>query len=233
MNYVVIFAGGIGKRMGNETPKQFLKVGGKPIIIHVLEKYSNHPEIDGIIVVCKENLIPECRDYIDTFHVSKVLDVIPGGETGQISIQKGIFFLAEQISTDIKNDIVLIHDGVRPLIDADLISRSIRCTMENGNSIAVSYAIETVITVDDSGQIAQIIDRSKCRNAKAPQCFVLEDIRKAHQNAIHDGISDMIDSAMLMSYYGYRLFTTECDVKNIKITTPNDYYMFKGMYENQ
>lgn len=231
MNYALIFAGGVGSRMDSTIPKQFLKVDNKPIIIHVVEKFSTHDNIDGIIIVCKEKYIFECWSYIKQFNINKVIDVIPGGKTGQISIRNGIFFLKEKLGNDFQKNIVLIHDGVRPLIDHDLITRSISCVIENGNSIAASKAIETVIKIDDDGHIIETVDRSRCRNAKAPQCFWLNDIWNEHLHAINDGIDDMIDSATLMSYYGHTLYTTDCKVENIKITTPNDFYMFKGMYE--
>ena len=230
MNYALIFAGGIGSRMGSKIPKQFLKVDKKPIIIHVMEKFSTHNLIDGLIVVCKKEYIETCKAFVNKFRVRKVIDVISGGETGQESIGKGIRYLIENVSVTPEQDIVLIHDGVRPLIDHDLITRSIRCTQENGNSIAVSPAIETVIRVDSNGHIVETVDRSCCRNAKAPQCFILATIWSVHKRAAQEGRT-MIDSATLMSYYGHQLFITECSPDNIKITTPNDYYMFKGMYE--
>ena len=233
MNYTVIFAGGVGMRMGSSTPKQFLQVGGKPIIIHVLEKFSLHPEIDGIIVVCKKEYIDECREYIRAFGIGKVYDVIPGGETGQGSIRNGVEYLIQNVSENPAKDVVLVHDGVRPIVTGKLISACIAGVKANGNCIAASPAIETVIRVDDDGTLAEIADRSKCRNAKAPQCFILRDLWEAHEKALKDGIENMIDSAMLMSSYGHLLHTTECSPENIKITTPNDYYMFKGMYENR
>lgn len=230
MNYTVIFAGGVGVRMGSNTPKQFLKVGGKPIIIHVLEKFAIHPEIDGIVVVCKEEYIDECKTYISDYGIGKVLDVIAGGETGQQSIKNGVEYLIRNVSKN-QEDIVLVHDGVRPIITKELISECIKGVKENGNSIAAASAVETVIKVNEDGTLAEIVDRSRCRNAKAPQCFVLQELWEAHKKASEDGIENMIDSAMLMSHYGHQLYTVPCSPDNIKITTPNDYYMFKGMYE--
>lgn len=230
-NYAVIFAGGVGSRMGSETPKQFLMVGDKPIIIHVLEVFDSHPLIAGIVVVCVDTHIAECTHLVERFGLQKVLAIIPGGDTGQHSIRNGIKYLVEHHAASSKDDIVLIHDGVRPLIDHDLISRSIACTETHGNSVAVSKAIETVIVIDDDGHIERTVDRSRCRNAKAPQCFRLGDIWTNHLRAEADGIDDAIDSATLMSHYDVQLFTTDCMAENIKITTPNDYYMFRGMYE--
>lgn len=230
MNYALIFAGGVGSRMGSNIPKQFLRVDHKPIIIHVIEKFSAHEDIDGIVVVCKQDYITECESYIKEFNIHKVLAVIAGGNTGQASICCGINYLKETVSRHPEQDIVLVHDGVRPLIDHDLLTRSIQCVKQNGNSIAVSPAIETVIRIDAQGHIIDTVDRSQCRNAKAPQCFFLADIWAVHQQALQDGVTT-IDSATLMSHYGHQLYTTDCKAENIKITTPNDYYMFKGMYE--
>lgn len=231
MNYVVIFAGGVGSRMGSKTPKQFLKVKEKPIIIHTIEKFHMHSSIDGVIVVCKREYIDYCKELIDKYRLNKVYDVICGGKTGQLSIYNGVEFLYRNVSQNPSNDIVLIHDGVRPIINEHLISKSIECTMKNGNSIAVSKAVETVIKVDSYGNIIETVDRSICRNAKAPQCFYLKDLWEIHEKALKDQKIDMIDSATLMSEYGYKLYTTECNAENIKITTPIDYYMFRGMYE--
>lgn len=229
LNNVVIFAGGIGSRMGSSLPKQFLKVDSKPIIIHTIEKFSKHKSIDNIIVVCKEEYIELCRKMINKFNINKVCAVIAGGATGQQSIYNGLNYLVNNICVK-DEDIVLIHDGVRPVIGEGLISKSIECVKKNGSSIAVSKAIETVIKISIDGKIVETIDRSLCRNAKAPQCFYLKDIWRVHQLALRDGKKDSIDSATLMSSYGYTLHTTECASENIKITTPNDYYMFKALY---
>ena len=230
MNYVVIFAGGVGSRMGNPTPKQFLKVDNKPIIIHVVEKFSNHPLIDGIVVVSKEEYINYCRELSEEYHTVKVLDVVAGGKNGQESIYNGVNAIYQNFSKNPKEDIVLIHDGVRPVITEQLITDSIRSVLKYGNSIAVSKAIETVIRVDEEGTVVDTVDRSECRNAKAPQCFILEDLWQTHQRAIKEGVLDTIDSATLMSRYGVTLHTVECEPENIKITTPNDYYMFQALY---
>lgn len=231
MNYVLIFAGGVGSRMGSDIPKQFLLVDNKPIIMHVIEKFDSHKEIDGILIVSKEEYIDKCRDLCKEYGFSKVLDVVKGGETGQGSIYNGLCALVSNYSKDKYNDIVLVHDGVRPLITHELISNNIACVKKNGNSISVSKAIETVIRIDEDGMVKDTVDRSECRNAKAPQCFILGDLFDTHEKALSQGIRDSIDSATLMSRYGTNLHTVECEPENIKITTPNDYYMFKGMYD--
>ena len=231
MNYVVIFAGGVGMRMGSSVPKQFLEVDHKPILIHTIEKFSRHNSINGIVVVCKQEYIGFCEECLNKFKIDKILHVVSGGENGQDSIFKGLDYLIKNIS-DSKDDIVLIHDGVRPAITDLLITKSIDCAKKNGNSIAVSKAIETVIKIDGDGNIEETLNRTVCRNAKAPQCFNLSEIWKTHLKARRNGYNEMmVDSASLMSSYGYTLHTIECGPENIKITTPNDFYMFKAIYE--
>lgn len=231
MNYVVIFAGGVGARMGSAIPKQFLKVDNKPVIIHTIEHFDKHPYIDGIIVVCNEAWIDYCREQIKRYHIKKVYEVIPGGETGQLSIFNGLTYLENKISKGLEDDIVLIHDGVRPMITQGLITDSINTCKEKGNSIAVSKAIETIIRVDKNGRLKETVDRAECRYAKAPQCFYIKDLLKVHKDAYSKHNYQYIDSATLMSAYGYELYTTECSSENIKITTPNDFYTFKALYK--
>lgn len=230
-SYALIFAGGSGARMGSDLPKQFLEVDNKAIIIHTIEKFENNPNIEGIIIVCKEDYISYCKELIKKFNFKKVFDVIEGGKTGQESIFNGLNYLYKNKS---KEAIVLIHDGVRPVIDDDLINSCIECTNKNGNAISASKAIETIIKIDtSSNQILETVDRNSCRYAKAPQSFYLKDIYKAHLKAIEEKKDNIIDSATMMSIYGHKLYTVETKAENIKITTPNDYYMFKALYESK
>ena len=231
MNLALIFAGGTGTRMNSKTkPKQFLELNGKPIIIHTIELFESHPEIDAIAVVCLESWIGYLNELLERFRIKKVKYVVPGGETGQQSKRNGLtaFWDDQDIPRD---SLVLIHDGVRPLINEDIITRSIECAKQYGNAITVTPAIETIITVSEDDSVDQIMDRSKCRMARAPQTFRLCDIVEAHNKAITDGALNMIDSAMLMSHYGATLHVVEGPVENIKITTPSDFYVFRAISE--
>lgn len=233
MNIALIFAGGTGQRMNTKTkPKQFLELNGRPIIVHTIEKFEAHPLIDGIAVVCIENWIPYMKDLLEKYRIRKVKWVIPGGGTGQQSICNGLEALwkDEAVSGD---SLILLHDGVRPLIDEDTISRNIACAKEKGNAITVTAASETIINVTEDDKVSNILDRSICKLARAPQTFVLRDIVGAHQKAKSEGLDNMIDSAMLMSHYGFTLYTVEGPVENIKITTPSDFYIFRAIYEAQ
>lgn len=152
-----------------------------------------------------------------------------GGATGQESIFHGIKKAYELYE---KDSIVLIHDGVRPLIDEDTITRCIESSTQYGNAVTVAAAIETVfIKGDDNYEVGTILNRNQCELARAPQCFLLKDVYEAHLLAQREGKTDFIDSASLMQYYGHKLFTVEGPADNIKITTPADFYIFRALLD--
>lgn len=230
MNIAVIFAGGTGQRMNTASkPKQFLELHGKPIIIYTLEYFQKHSQIDGIVVVCLESWIDYCENLLKKYQIDKVLKIVPGGNSGQESIFNGLE-AAYQIS-DNEQDIVLIHDGVRPLINEALITNCIASVKKHGNAITVSPAIETILLKTEDGDIGNILKRSECEMAKAPQCFYLNDIYSCHLKAKAAGKDDFIDSASLMQYYGYKLNAVEGPLENIKITTPADFYIFRAIMD--
>ncbi|MHB9293977.1 putative 2-C-methyl-D-erythritol 4-phosphate cytidylyltransferase [Hollandina sp. SP2] len=229
MNIALIFAGGSGIRMNTASkPKQFLQLYGKEIIIHTIEHFEKYSAIDAIIVACIESWIPFLNSLLEKYNIGKVKWVIPGGSDGQESIYHGLSCLKNNVPHD---SIVLIHDGVRPMITHELISQCIQSVVAYGSAITVTPEIETVVSLDDEGKVVSITDRSKCFHAKAPQCFRLADIWQAHQKAKQDGLANMIDSASLMNHYGYILHTVQGSYDNIKITTPSDFYIFRALYE--
>lgn len=229
MNIGLIFAGGSGVRMNTKgMPKQFLQVNGKAIIIHTLEYFERCKDIDAIVVACLEDYIPYLKSLLMVNGITKVKRIVPGGECGQESIYHGLC-AAEEISE--KDDIVLIHDGVRPLISEELLSNSIQLVKEKGNAITVSPATETVVQIENKETISEIIDRKNCYLAKAPQSFYLRDILKVHRQAIADHKLDRIDSASLMREYGYSLHLLEGSSENIKITNPSDFYILRAILE--
>lgn len=230
MNIAVIFAGGTGTRMNTKSkPKQFLEMHGKPVLIYTLEHFENHPMIDHIILVCLESWIEEAKIVLDKFGIQKVRKIVRGGSSGQESIYNGVQAAMELYGGD---NVVLIHDGVRPLINEETITSCIEMTNEKGNAITVSPAIETIfLRNEDSNCVGQIFNRSHCEMAKAPQCFRLKEIYEAHEEARRNKLSDFIDSASLMQYYGYNLYTVEGPTENIKITTPSDFYIFRAIMD--
>lgn len=231
MNVALIFAGGIGSRMGSETPKQFLEWNGKAIIIHTLNVFEGHPEIDEIVIACKEEWIDYTKELIQREGIRKVASIVPGGVTALDSQFNGLKEIKRLYSE--KEVAVLIHDGVRPLVDTATVKRNIDSVWENGNAITVTKAIETVIKIDEEGSVQEILNRDYCRMAKAPQSFRLNDIIATHERAIAEGKHDFIDSASMMIYYGHTLHTVIGEPENIKVTTPSDYYMFLGISKNR
>lgn len=226
----LIFAGGTGKRMNTKTlPKQFLELHGKPIIIHTIEHFESHPEIMNIVVVCVDDWLDYCKDLLAKFNIKKVSQVVPGGETGQMSIFNGLEALREKYQGN--NDYVLIHDGVRPLIDEETISKNIESVKKYGTAITVKPVIETVVQVDEEDIINNVIERSSCQTAVAPQSFVLSEIYSLHMRAQAEKLFDMTDSATLARYFGLPLHTVMGGSENIKITTPSDFYIFRAIYE--
>jgi 2-C-methyl-D-erythritol 4-phosphate cytidylyltransferase len=230
MNIAVIFAGGVGSRMNTkDRPKQFLMVHGKPIIVHTIEIFEHHEEINGIIVVCVSDWMDYMEEMKYRFRLDKIGKIVPGGETGQMSIYNGLKAAEELYGRD--GNIVLIHDGVRPLITEKLISENIACVKKNGSAITCAPAKETVALIDTSNGIDEIVPRDRSRIAKAPQSFYLKDILEAQEKSIADGNTNMIDSCTLMRYYGKRLYAVEGSSENIKITTPDDFYTFRAIYD--
>lgn len=232
-NIAVIFAGGSGKRMNTKSrPKQFLEFRGKPIIIYTLELFDNHPDIDAIVIACIEDWIPYLHKMIRKFEITKVKAVVPGGITGQDSIYAGLE-AAEKVGS--KDSIVLIHDGVRPLITEQTISDNVACVREYGSCITCIPATETFIVSRVDGGL-DIPTRADSLIARAPQSFRLGDILAAHQRAVSEGHHGFVDSCSMMNHYGHKLHTIEGPIENIKITTPTDFFIFKAMvdvHENQ
>lgn len=230
MNIAVIFAGGVGKRMQSKSmPKQFLMMHGKPIIIHTLEHFEFHNEIDAIVISCVEDWIPYLENLLEKYKITKVKKVVPGGATGQLSIYNGLV-AARDVSDDVSN-IVLIHDGVRPLITRELICDNLRSVEKFGSAITSTPVKETLITVDENQFITEIPNRDSCRIAKAPQSFYLEEILCIHKKSLEDGIENFVDSCTMMKYYGKQVHLIDGPIQNIKITTADDFYSMRAILD--
>lgn len=232
MNIAVIFAGGSGQRMhSKDIPKQFLEMHKKPIIIYTLEIFERHPDIDAIVIACKEDWIPYLNNLLYKFRIEKVRKVVPGGETGQMSIYNGLVAAEEICNGD--NSIVLIHDGVRPLINEKVITDNIASVKKNGSAITTAVVKETILVVDNEESIRYVPNREHSRVAKAPQSFWLKDIIGVHRKAQEEGKMDYIDSCTMMKQYGYSLFLVDGPSENIKITTPDDFFTMRALLDAQ
>ena len=224
MNIAIIFAGGVGQRMGGNIPKQFLNVYGKPILIHTLEKFQYHPDIDKIYVACKEDLIPYLKELVQKYNITKIpaTGIVPGGATGQDSIFNALDAAHRENDGD---SIVLIHDGVRPLIDEDLITRNIENVRRYGSAITCTPAFETPVISYDGTNVDELPKRKFVYTAQAPQSFRLQDIYDMHVKVRQEnpGYTDIVDSCTLMEKNGFQTHLIEGIRGNIKVTTPEDY----------
>ena len=226
MNIAVIFAGGVGKRMhSKEKPKQFLEMHGKAIIIHTLEVFEHSSEIDAIVIACVKEWIPYLQKLIDISNIKKVVTIVPGGETGQLSIYNGLC-AAEKIAGTEKS-IVLIHDGVRPLITTQVIHDNINSVKLHGSAITCVTVTETVMIVKADNEIDYIPNRV----ARAPQSFWLDDVLRAQRTALNEGMNSFIDTCSLMQHYGFKMYLIDGPRENIKITTPEDFYIMRAMLD--
>ncbi len=230
MNIGVIFAGGVGARMhSKERPKQFLELYNKPIIIHTLEHFEDNPDIDAVVIACVEEWIPHLEKLLYKFRINKVRKIVPGGETGQLSIYNGLMAAKEIAAND--KAIVLIHDGVRPMITSELISENIRCVKKHGSAITAGVVKETIVVVNEEMGVEHVPSRAHSRVAKAPQSFWLDDILAVHEEALSKGVKDSIDSCTLMKNFGRELHMIDGPYENIKITTPDDFYTMRALLE--
>ena len=228
MNYALIFAGGAGQRMNTRAkPKQFLELHGKPIIIYTIEHFEKHPEISSIVVVCIKDWIDELKHLLKQYGIEKVTHIVPGGDGGDISIYNGLNVLSNECNPD---DIVLIHDGVRPLINSDLITENIRVAQEYKTAITVEKVVESVVRLGRDSVISDVPPRNEMYSAKAPQTFRFDLIWDLYQKAHEKGLRT-IDSSHLCSLFGQEMHTVKSTPNNIKITAPADYYIFRALYE--
>ena len=231
MVHALIFAGGTGKRMNSRAkPKQFLELHGKSVIIYTVEIFEKHPEVDDITIVCLKGWIDELKYQLKKNLIQKVRVIVPGGATGHESIALGLEAMKDIASDD---DIVLIHDGVRPLITDKIISENIEAVKKYGSAITAARAAETVVETEENPdlRIKTVTRRGDTYTAKAPQSFFYGDILSAYRKSAEEGFL-AIDSAHLMNHLGRMdLHVVPCSRHNLKITEPADYYIFRALYE--
>lgn len=230
MNIAIIFAGGVGVRMGAGIPKQFLEINGKPVIIHTLDLFESHPEIDKIYMSVLDEYIPYMKKLIEKFNIKKVEGIVAGGETGQDSIYNALCRAAEENPDD---SIVLIHDGVRPSVSYDTISRNIQGVKDNGNAITCTSCYETILMSTNGNKVETVPYRKDTFAAQAPQSFRLNDILSAHEEVRkkETRYDNLVDSCTLIKSIGRDAFMVEGNRGNIKVTTPEDVYMYRALIQ--
>ena len=227
-NIALLIAGGSGNRMGQDIPKQFMHVDGIPVIIHTLKCFQQHPDIDSIAVVCLFGWETVLRAYANQFLIDKLKWIFPGGKTGMESIHNGIYGLKEAGCND--DDLVLIHDSVRPLLSQEIISNNIATCKAYGYAITGIQCREAILESEDGFVSSTSIPRDKLIRTQTPQTFRLSNIIKVHERARELGIKDSVASCTLIAEVGgIDMHIVPGSEKNIKITTVEDLEILKSL----
>ncbi len=229
-NVGLLIAGGSGSRMHQDIPKQFITVNEKPVIVYTLEAFQNHPDIDAIAVVCIEGWENVLWAYAKQFNITKLQHVIRGGKNGQESIRNGVYELEKFYETE---DVVLIHDAIRPMVSAEIISDCIVKTKLYGNATSVIPCAEAMLETEDSIVSIGSYPRDKLKRTQTPQGFHLGNICDLHRRANAAGISNSVASCTLMIEMGEQVFFSAGSEKNIKLTTVEDIDIFKALLAAQ
>ena len=225
-NVGLLIAGGSGNRMHQDIPKQFITVNERPVIVYTLEAFEKHPEIDAIAVVCIEGWEQVLWAYAKQFNISKLKYVVPGGKNGQDSIRNGVYELEKHFD---KDDIVLIHDAIRPLVSAEIISDNIRVAIEYGNAITVIPCAEAMMQTEDGIVSVGSYPRDRLKRTQTPQAFHIGDICDLHRRALEAGITNSVASCTIKIEMGEQVYFSAGSEKNIKLTTVEDIDIFKAL----
>ena len=222
----LLIAGGSGNRMGQDIPKQFLSVNERPVIVYTMEAFQNHQEIDAVAVVCIEGWDQVLWAYARQFNITKLKHVVPGGKTGQESIRNGVMELEKHYDP---KDIVLIHDAIRPLVSAEIISDNIRVALKYGNATTVIPCAEAMMQTEDGVVSVGSYPRGRLKRTQTPQAFRIGEICSLHRRALEAGITNSVASCTLMVEMGEQVYFSAGSEKNIKLTTLEDIDIFKAL----
>lgn len=229
-NIGLIIAGGMSTRMHHAIPKQFMTVFDKPVIAYTMEKFEKHPSIDIIAVVCLNGWENILESYAKQYGITKLKHIIPAGKVGQESIKNGIFELEKHYKPD---DLVLIHDGNRPMLPRDVISDCIAVAKEKGNAIACIPCQEAMLETEDGISSNKSYPREKLKRTQTPHGFFLQDLIAMHKKAQELNITNSVASCTLKIELGGEIYFSTGSEKNLKITTQDDIDIFKALLKQE
>ncbi len=230
MNIAMLIAGGSGQRMKQDIPKQFINVNDRPVIVYTLEAFQKHPNIDAIAVVCLSGWEEILRAYANQFNITKLKWIYSGGENGQASLRNGVMGLSKVAKSD---DMVLIHDAIRPMVSQEIISDNISCCMQHGSAITVIPCAEAMLLTPDKESSEESVPREHLARTQTPQAFYLDKLIWAHEEAEKRGISNSIATCTLMIELGEKVFFSTGSEKNLKLTTTDDIEIFKALLHSK
>lgn len=213
--------------MGQDIPKQFINVYDKPVIVYTLEAFQKHPSIDAIEVVCLDGWHDVLWAYAKQFGIAKLENIVSGGKNGQDSIRNGLYDIASRHNGS--DDIVLVHDAIRPMVSNDIISDNIRVCRQYGNAITVVPCTAAMLKTFDSLSTEEQVPRDNLKITQTPQAFFLQDIIAAHKEALKKGITNSVASCTMYIELGRKLYMSAGSEKNLKLTTAEDIEIFKAL----
>lgn len=230
-NIALIIAGGVGSRMGQDIPKQFINVYDRPVIIYTLQAFQKNANIDEIEVVCLDGWHDILRAYARQFRISKLENIVSGGKNGQDSIRNGLCDIYKRHRE--KDTVVLIHDAIRPMVSDDIITDNIRVCRQYGNAVTVVPCTAAMLKTYDSIMTEEQVPRDNLKITQTPQAFFINDIIQAHEEALARGITNSVASCTMYIELGRRLYMSKGSEKNLKLTTTEDIEIFKALLNSK
>ena len=226
MNYVILLAGGVGKRMGADIPKQFIKVKGKPIIVYSIENFQRNEQIEKIVVVCVKDWIDYVKEIVKEYGLTKVEWVIEGGNTGHDSIKNGVFFLKDKVNPD---DYIIVHDAVRPILPQKAINEVLRVAHEKGNASSSIVCHPPIVYTEDGESGVKDIDREHVMLTASPQAYKFSLALSCYEKAEAENKNNFTFTSSLLIHYGERVYFAKGTTSNIKVTKKEDIALFEAL----
>lgn len=226
MNYVILLAGGVGKRMGADIPKQFIKVEGKPIIVYSIENFQRNEQIKKIVVVCVKDWIDYVKELVKEYSLTKVEWIIEGGSTSHDSIKNGVFFLKDKVNPD---DYIIVHDAVRPILPQKAINEVLRVAHEKGNASSSIACHPPIVYTEDGESGVRDVDREHVMLTASPQAYKFSLALSCYEKAEADNKNNFTFTSSLLIHYGERVYFAKGTTSNIKVTKKEDIALFEAL----
>ena len=226
MNYVILLAGGVGKRMGADIPKQFIKVKGKPIIVYSIENFQRNEQIEKIVVVCVKDWIDYVKELVKEYGLTKVEWIIEGGSSGHDSIKNGVFFLKDKVNPD---DYIIVHDAVRPILTQKATNEVLRVAHEKGNASSSIVCHPPIVCTEDGESGVKDIDREHVMLTASPQAYKFSLALSCYEKAEAENKNNFTFTSSLLIHYGERVYFAKGTTSNIKVTKKEDIALFEAL----
>ena len=223
---MILLAGGVGKRMGADIPKQFIKIEGKPIIVYSIENFQRNDQIKKIVVVCVKEWIDYVKELVKEYSLTKVEWIIEGGSTGHDSIKNGVFFLKDKVNPD---DFIIIHDAVRPILPQKAIDEVLRVAHEKGNASSSIVCHPPIVYTEDGQSGVTDIDREHVMLTASPQAYKYSLVSRCYEKAEVENKNNFTFTSSLLIHYGERVYFAKGTTSNIKVTKKEDIALFEAL----